>query len=226
MENRKALADYSLHDLPNLVVAIIEDKLKLYAAVFRVRDLYFLPSTTPIADAIPEKYIGENGNIKKEYLAAQGCYAISDTNPLIRQLESIYKAETHPDSLGRVRAKRVISLKHVVSQEGVHGYLVVTERLGYMPGYEHNFAQLPFTRILVEEENGKRQTELDYVLSEFLKKAGNAGGAPALYRFMVDEMGAEFLPGNKFRWTDPTGEEFTLSKKRLVNRLSELRQNN
>ena len=105
MESRRALADYSLHDLPNLVVAIIEDKLKLYAAVLRVRDLYFLPSTTPIADAIPEKYIGENGNIKKEYLAAQGCYAISDTNPLIRKLESIYKAETHPDSLGRVRAK-------------------------------------------------------------------------------------------------------------------------
>jgi len=226
MERKKTLDDYSLHDLPDVVIAVLEGRLKLFALIPGQRDLYFLPTTGPITEAIPERFVGENGNIEKKHLAKQGKYAISDTDPLIRKLESIYKAETHPDSFGRVRAKRVISLKHVVSQEGVHGYLVVTERLGYMPGYEHNFAQLPFTRILVEEENGKRQTELDYVLSEFLKKAGNAGGAPALYRFMVDEMGAEFLPGNKIRWTDPTGEEFTLSKKRLLNRLSELRQNN
>jgi len=68
-------------------------------------------------------------------------------------------------------------------------------------------------------------TEVDYVLNGFLDATDGKGGKPQLLRYMMETIGAEFVPGEKWRWTDPTGCIHSKSQKRLLNRLSELKNN-
>jgi hypothetical protein len=70
----------------------------------------------------------------------------------------------------------------------------------------------------------KQQTEVDYVLTEYLKSTNYKGGMPGLQRFMKEFIGAEFVKGNKYKWKDPEGTSFTKSKGRLANRLTELKK--
>jgi hypothetical protein len=67
------------------------------------------------------------------------------------------------------------------------------------------------------------ETEVDYVLRAYLKSTDYSGGMPGLQRYMVEIIHAKFIPGNKYRWTDPEGAPHTKSKSRLENRLSELK---
>jgi hypothetical protein len=70
----------------------------------------------------------------------------------------------------------------------------------------------------------KQQTETDYVLTEYLKSTNNEGGMPGLQRYMKEVLHAEFIPGDRWRWTDPEGAPHKISKSRLENRLSELKK--
>lgn len=71
----------------------------------------------------------------------------------------------------------------------------------------------------------KQQTEVTYVVTEYLKATDYKGGMPGLKRFMVDEIHAEFISAdNEYTWTDPEGISYTKSKSRLENRLSDLKR--
>ncbi len=67
-----------------------------------------------------------------------------------------------------------------------------------------------------------RQSDLDYLMGQFLKKEPD-GGRAGLIRFMEDEHDAECLTNEKIRWTDPTGKAHKISIKTLANKLSELK---
>ncbi len=71
----------------------------------------------------------------------------------------------------------------------------------------------------------KQQTEVTYVVTEYLKATDYKGGMPGLKRFMVDVIHAEFISAdNKYTWTDPECTSYTKSKSRLENCLSELKR--
>lgn len=71
----------------------------------------------------------------------------------------------------------------------------------------------------------KQQTEVTYVVTEYLNTTDYKGGMPGLKRFMVDVIHAEFISAdNKYTWTDPEGTSYTKSKSRLENCLSELKR--
>ena len=62
------------------------------------------------------------------------------------------------------------------------------------------------------------------MLTEFLNETNNTGGGPELQRYMVTVIGAEFLPeSERYKWKDSEDTDHTRSKKRLLNRLSELK---
>jgi len=67
-----------------------------------------------------------------------------------------------------------------------------------------------------------RQSDLDYLMGQFLDKEPD-GGRAGLIRFMEEEKGAECLTNKKIRWTDPTGKEHKIAIKTLGNKLSELK---
>ena len=77
----------------------------------------------------------------------------------------------------------------------------------------------------LDKAKRKQQTEVDYVLTEYLKATDYNGGMPGLQRHLVSKIHAEFIPANNtYIWTDPEGTPYTRSKSRLENRLSELKK--
>jgi hypothetical protein len=66
--------------------------------------------------------------------------------------------------------------------------------------------------------------QVDFILNVFLDATNGTGGKPQLKRHMVNTVEAEFVPGEKWKWVDPTDNTHVKSEKRLLNRLSELRK--
>lgn len=68
-----------------------------------------------------------------------------------------------------------------------------------------------------------RQSDLDYLIGLYLDETSNQGGAPGLFRFMVDR-GAEAMPGERVKWTDATGQIHKIAFNTVKNKLTELKK--
>jgi hypothetical protein len=99
MERKKTIADYSLHDLPDVVNAVLEGELKLCALIPEQSNHYFLPISVTFIEDIPGRFGDKKGNVENKYLAKPGKYEICDSGYVIKQLERHYQFDTNPDSL-------------------------------------------------------------------------------------------------------------------------------
>jgi hypothetical protein len=81
-------------------------------------------------------------------------------------------------------------------------------------------AELGAVESETKSEKRTKQSDTAYLMERFLDDMPN-GGMPGFVRFMIQETGAEVIPGDRLKWTDPLGKTHKPGLSTLRNQLSQ-----
>ena len=140
MKQKRILSDYSLSDYPELILDVIEKRVKLTAVIQQQPDLYFLPETVLDSDELNTfEVLQELNPLNMSQPAVTGNYEMTDNSWIVKELQLLQENCLHSKSL---------VLKGLKSPDGVIGYFRTAKRHGR---WEPELARIELTLIYVED---------------------------------------------------------------------------